>query len=323
MQSIFGKLPFILLLFVMSCCASIKQKHQSASVHDNEGLLSDLKTLSSDAFEGRKTETIGAQKAREFIIERFEKLRMEPFSVEHGFLQVFGFTDKSGDSIQGTNVMGYIPGKMKESIVISAHYDHLGIINGETYNGADDNASGVVALLHIAEYFARNKPNFTLIFAAFDAEEMGLQGAKAFVENPPVPLNSIHLNINMDMIAHNDIGELYACGTYHYPELKAYMNPNKDGQLQLLFGHDDPKEGSDDWTNQSDHGAFHAKKIPFIYFGVEDHKDYHKPTDIYDNINEEFYTRAVATILDVVKNIDEKLSSKVQIQRNKISSVVN
>ncbi|WP_255501640.1 M20/M25/M40 family metallo-hydrolase [Olivibacter sp. SDN3] len=308
----------------MSCCASVKQQEQTATVSGgvNNGLLSDLKTLSSDVFEGRKTGTAGAQKAREFITERFNKLRLESFSTEQHFLQVFDFTDKSGDTISGTNIIGYIPGKMKETIVVSAHYDHLGIIDGEIYNGADDNASGVAALLHFAEYFTHHKPNFTIIFIAFDAEEMGLRGAKAFVENPPTSLNNIHLNINMDMIAHNEKGELYASGTYHYPELKEYIKPNDSPQLKILFGHDNPREGSNDWTNQSDHGAFHTNNIPFIYFGVEDHKDYHQPTDIYDNINEEFYTHAVAAILTIIKNIDEKLSSKVQIQKNKISSLV-
>jgi Zn-dependent M28 family amino/carboxypeptidase len=190
-------------------------------------------------------------------------------------------------------------------IVISAHYDHIGIIKDEIYNGADDNASGVAALLSFAKYFKANQPNYTLVFALFDAEEMGLQGAKAFVANPPVGLEKIKLNINMDMISHNDKGELYVAGTFKYPELKKYLittNPN----IKLLAGHDDPKLGHDDWTNQSDQGAFNAKNIPFLYFGVEDHKDYHKATDEFKNINQEFYTNAVSVILEVVKNIDQK-----------------
>jgi len=191
-------------------------------------------------------------------------------------------------------------------IVISAHYDHLGVVKGEVFNGADDNASGVGGLLNLAAYFAKNKPNNTIIFAAFDAEEMGLQGAKAFVANPPVAIEKIKLNINMDMIAHNDKGELYAVGTFKYPELKKYFTL-KSPDVKILFGHDDPKLGrSEDWTDQSDQGAFNAKKIPFLYFGVEDHKDYHKATDEFQNINKTFYTNAVAAILEVANNIDKE-----------------
>ncbi|RZK68728.1 MAG: M28 family peptidase, partial [Pedobacter sp.] len=145
-----------------------------------------------------------------------------------------------------------------------------------------------------------------IIFAAFDAEEMGLQGAKAFVAKPPVALAAIKLNINMDMIAHNDKGELYACGTFKYPELKKYFVFNNP-DIKVLFGHDDPKLGrSEDWTNQSDQGAFNAKNIPFLYFGVEDHKDYHKASDEYANINKTFYVNAVNAILDITNNIDKE-----------------
>ena len=86
--------------------------------------------------------------------------------------------------------------------------------------GADDNASGTAGLLKIAAYFAKHKPTNTIIFVAFDAEEWGLRGAKAFVANPPVNINTIFVNINMDMISHNDKDELYVAGTFKYPNLK-------------------------------------------------------------------------------------------------------
>ncbi|MGI8545529.1 MAG: M28 family peptidase, partial [Aridibacter sp.] len=183
---------------------------------------------------------------------------------------------------------------------------HVGVQKGEIYNGADDNASGTSALFAIAKYFKKNKPNNSIIFAAFDAEEKGLQGARYFVDNLPVSQSDILLNINMDMISRSDKGELYAAGTFHYPDLKPYLEAiQKNAPVKLLFGHDDPKLGRDDWTSQSDHGAFHRKKIPFIYFGVEDHRDYHKPTDDFENIQPKFYVNAVETIVMAVKSIDE------------------
>lgn len=296
---------FVSLALLLSCNTVKKSDGQIPGSQ----LLKDVEILSSDVYEGRKTGTKGAEMARTYIIGRFKEIGLKTFKGElQGYEQAFSFN--SGQQlIKGRNLIGYIQGKSDSVIVISAHYDHIGIIKDEIYNGADDNASGVAALLKFGAYFAKNQPNYTLIFAAFDAEEMGLRGAKAFVANPPVPLAKIKLNINMDMISHNDKGELYACGTFKNPGLKRYIitsNPN----IKVLLGHDDPKQGHDDWTNQSDQGAFNAKNIPFIYFGVEDHKDYHKATDEYKNINKAFFIDAAESILEIINNIDKKRDSQ-------------
>lgn len=272
-------------------------------------LLDDVKTLSADAYKGRKTGTKENAMAAAYVAERFKKAALSAY--RPGFKHPFNFKDRKGVSINGTNIVGYIKGKTNKSIVITAHYDHIGIVNNQINNGADDNASGVAALMAYAAYFSKYKPQHTLVFAALDAEEMGLQGAKAFVADPPVALSDLLLNINMDMIAHNNKGELYASGTYHYPYLKKYLNgPYKE--IRLLKGHDDPKSGPNDWTGQSDHAAFHAKKIPFIYFGVEDHQDYHKPTDDFENINKDFFISAACAILDVIKKIDQDAKALLQ-----------
>jgi len=289
---------FIVITYLLSCIYIQKTYAQTDSQ-----LLKDLRILSSDKFEGRKTGTKGAELARVYLSERFKEIGLKSFG--SSFKQPFTFKGDKDANINGINMIGYIPGKTKDVIVISAHYDHLGIINRKIFNGADDNASGVAGLLYLAEYFMKNKPAKTMIFASFDAEEMGLQGAKAFVAQPPVDLNQIRLNINMDMISHNDKGELYVCGTFKYPGLKKYFitdNPN----LKVLFGHDDPKQGHDDWTNQSDQAEFNAKNIPFLYFGVEDHKDYHKESDKFQNINKTFFTDAVNAIKTIVSNIDKE-----------------
>jgi Zn-dependent M28 family amino/carboxypeptidase len=289
---------FISLVLLLICGFAENVESQSA-----KQLLKDVETLSSDKYEGRKTGTKGAEMARSYIRNRFDVIGLKSFNT--AYQSAFSFKSKNSTDVSGTNMIGYIQGKTDQVIVISAHYDHLGIVNSEVYNGADDNASGVAGLLYLADYFIKNPPNNTLIFAAFDAEEMGLQGAKAFVASPPVALNRIKLNINMDMISHNEKGELYVCGTFKYPELKKFFvidNPNP----KILFGHDDPKQGIDDWTNQSDQGAFNAKNIPFLYFGVEDHKDYHKASDEYQNINKVFFENAVNAIRNIVSNIDKQ-----------------
>jgi len=307
-------LPFALLL----SCGSVKNQNDQASVSTQ--LLKDVETLSLDSYEGRKTGTKGAEMARAYLTGRLLEIGLKPYPGMNSYEQPFEFKGRNGGAaIQGKNLIAYVPGKTDNVIVISAHYDHIGVINNEVFNGADDNASGVAGLLQFAKYFSKNKPNNTLIFALFDAEEMGLQGAKAFVSNPPVPLEKIKLNINMDMISHNDKGELYAAGTFKYPQLKPYIissNPN----IKVLLGHDDPKLGHDDWTNQSDQGAFNAKNIPFIYFGVEDHKDYHKATDEYQNINKTFFIDAANTIQEIILNIDKQRDIQT-IFREKLQSV--
>lgn len=297
---------FLLPLALFLSCSSVKTNHDSQQTKIDAQLLKDVETLSSDAYEGRKSGTKGAEMARAYLTKRLKEIGLKPYPGMSSYEQKFEIKGRNdAPNIEGKNLIAYIPGKTNQVIVISAHYDHVGVRNNEIYNGADDNASGVAALLKYAKHFSKNKPNNSMIFAIFDAEEMGLQGAKAFVANPPVDISRINLNVNMDMISHNDKGELYAAGTFKYPQLKPFLiTTNPD--LKLLLGHDDPKLGHDDWTNQSDQGAFNAKNIPFIYFGVEDHKDYHKPTDEFQNINKTFFINAANAIQEVLINIDQQ-----------------
>ncbi|WP_162051843.1 M28 family peptidase [Pontibacter pamirensis] len=273
---------------------------------NKEQLLKDVEVLSSDALEGRLSGTKGNKMAQEYIQQRFKQIGLTPFGQD--FKQHFRLESKRLVVEQATNLVGYIPGKSDKAIVVTAHYDHVGQRDGEIYNGADDNASGVGALLAAAAHFAKSKPEHTLIFVALDGEELGLQGAKAFLENPPIPLQNMLLNVNMDMLSINDKGELYASGAYHNPQLKPYLEQVKpQPQAKLLLGHDQPEQGHDDWTSQSDHYQFHKRNIPYVYFGVEDHPHYHKPTDGYVNVNTKFYPNAAALVIDFISLMDANL----------------
>lgn len=294
------------LLYFLCGCASTHQLPQP---------LKDVKELSADKYKGRKAGTPGNQMAAEYIIRRFKEIGLTPYN--NDFKKAFKFEARDRGIVTGNNLIGHIPGNKSDVIVISAHYDHVGVVDGEIYNGADDNATGVGGLLALAQYFSKNKPQHTLLFAALDAEEDGLQGAKAFVANPTISLDPIKLNINLDMIGRSLKNELYVAGTYHYPHLKKHLlisNVN----IKLLTGHDDPQLGrKDDWTYQSDQGAFHAVKIPFLYFGVEDHEDYHRPTDDYKKIDARFYADAISAILEIVKNVDQNITRQ-KIFRDKL-----
>lgn len=279
---------------------------------DRQLLLSDVETLSSDLYGGRKTGTIGNKMAADFISKRFEDAGLSFY--QDSFKHPFTFKNRSNIDQKGTNLIGYIRGRSDKVIVISAHYDHIGKSDTQINNGADDNASGVAALLGIAEYYKGRKPKNTLLFITFDAEEMGLQGAYAFVKNPILDKKRIMLNVNMDMVSHNDKSELYAAGTYKTPVIKQIMEgADKKTGINILFGHDLPGSGKEDWTMQSDQGPFAQENIPFVYFGVEDHKDYHKPTDTYANINKDFFYGATRAILKSVIKLDRELTKLPQV----------
>lgn len=307
---------FWLVLFIFSAVVSgqvsIGKRNDdliepNSKLFDASKLIQDIRALSADEMQGRSPAQPSIQKAREYVERRFKESRLDP--VGAGFRQEFQIKQaQSSTAMKGVNIIGSVKGEKypDRHIVITAHYDHEGLRDGQIFNGADDNASGTAALFAIASYFRKNQPDHSLIFAALDAEEMGLQGARHFVANLPVLKESVLLNVNMDMLSRNDKGELYAAGAFHYPQLRpALEKAQKIAKVKLLLGHDDPKLGRDDWTNQSDHAAFHAAKIPFVYFGVEDHPDYHKPTDDFSNIQPEFYVRAVESVVGAIIELDK------------------
>jgi Zn-dependent M28 family amino/carboxypeptidase len=288
-------------------------------------LMASVATLASPEMAGRQTGTPGNDKARAFIVEQFSAagLRLLGKSFELPFtFERRANVDTAPVTMHGVNVAGICRGKGASDngvLVLTAHYDHLGVRNGATYFGADDNASGVAVLVAFARHCQQSPWLHDVVFVAFDAEEMGLQGARAFVKAMPVPSDrTVALNINFDMVARGDKNELYVAGTSFRPVLRSILQPVAARALQpvaarapikLLFGHDSGG-GHDDWTTQSDHGAFHEAGIPFIYFGVEDHPDYHKPTDTADKINGTFFYHAALAMLDAVTSIDRALPLK-------------
>ena len=285
----------------------------AAPVFTAEQLLADVKTLAGPEMEGRRTATPGNAKARQLIVEQFRTLALEPLG--NDFQLPFTFERKGqgateGTTISGVNVAGVCRGtgaKDSGMMVVSAHYDHLGVRDGAVFHGADDNASGVAALLAMARQCRQSPWTHDALFVAFDAEELGLQGARAFVASPPVPRERIAININLDMVARGDKKELYVAGTHHTPALKAVLAPvSAAAPIKISFGHDSGG-GQNDWTTQSDHGAFHAAKIPFVYFGVEDHPDYHKATDTADKIDGAFFYQSALAIFNAIGAIDRAL----------------
>ncbi|MCB4799054.1 M28 family peptidase [Neotamlana laminarinivorans] len=291
-------------IFLLIGKISISQNTTSSNLFNETETLKHLQTLSSDAFEGRRTGTKGALKAEKYIINQFYTHGVKPLTKK--YTQPFSF-NKGNIYYNAKNIIGFIEGTSykKKYVIISAHYDHEGIKRGKIYNGADDNASGVAALFSLAEYFKNNRPKHSVILAAFDAEELSLQGSKYFVNNTNIPKENIMVNLNLDMISRSDKKELFAVGTQTNTRLKQIVRQFKNtDDFKLVIGHDG-YDKLENWTYASDHANFHRKNIPFIYFGVEDHEDYHEPTDDYENIHPSFYISAIKAIINVFEDIDD------------------
>jgi hypothetical protein len=298
----------------------------AAAVHrvDRPALMADLRAIADPALEGRRTGSPGGLRARAYIADAMKAAGVAP--LDGKFIHPFQFVHRSLKGLvlpgrtfiteykDAANVIGMIKGvdgTARQWIVVSAHYDHLGKRDGVVYPGADDNASGVAVLLAVARLAARSPGRHPIVVAAFDAEELGLEGAKTFVGDEQLTPDRVAIDVNLDMVSRNDRHEIFAAGTHPRPQLRPIVDDvQRRTPVKILFGHDRPMYAAgfvDDWTQQSDQGAFADVNIPFLYFGVEDHADYHKPTDTADKIDPAFFGDVADMIADVVFTLDAQL----------------
>lgn len=248
--------------------------------------------LASDKMKGRGTGSKENAKAAKYIIKQFKKLDLVPLGTD-GFRQPFTAKVRRvvvPDSVrQANNVIGFLDNGAPYTIVIGAHYDHLGMgkqgssrdknPQGKIHNGADDNASGVAGLLELAYYFTKNKARepYNFLFIAFGAEELGLVGSRYFANNPTLPLEKINFMVNMDMIGRYNAQRGVGIGGYgtsdSWPEIF------KEVKGDVKFFTDRAGSGG------ADHASFYAKKIPVLFFHTGGHNDYHLPTDDTEKID--------------------------------------
>jgi len=281
--------------------------------------MEDVTFLASDAMKGRLVGTPENAEARAFVIDEFETCGAAPLN--ETYIHEFTFTPRrfgedapEPEPVTGYNVVAKIEGTAggDDAIVATAHFDHVGERDGEIHNGADDNASGTAALIAMACHFADNPPENDLVLAALDAEEGGLWGARKFVEEAVYPIENIALNVNMDMVSRDTEGRLWAVGTAQNPFLKEHIDEAAEGlaALSINYGFDDPSlPRGQSWVMASDHAAFYMAGLPFIYFGVEDHEDYHQPSDTAEKIDPAFYADTATLIGRFIQNADANLAA--------------
>jgi len=263
-----------------------------------DNLKTNLYVVASDEMEGRETGSKGQKKAGKYLIEQYKKNKISFPKGATNYYQPIpasylnaAYNENLPDS---ENIWAYIEGSEKpdEVLVISAHYDHVGIKNGEIYNGADDDGSGTVAVLQIAEAFQKAKneghgPKRSILFLHVTGEEHGLHGSRFYSENPLFPISKTIADINIDMIGRRDAEHantnnyVYAIGADRLStdlhNITVAQN-NKYTHLDLDFKFNDPKDPNH-FYERSDHYNFAKRGIPavFLFNGV--HEDYHQKTD--------------------------------------------
>jgi hypothetical protein len=211
-------------------------------------------------------------------------------------------------SIHTASAIGLIEGSdpvlKNEYITLCGHLDHIGTRQGEVMNGADDNASGSVGVLEIAEAITMSKPRRSVICMVFAGEELGLLGSYYFVDNPPVPLKNIIVNINLDMIGRSDtdIKALAPIGAGRItPKLKDIISEvsQKDHNIKIDWAYADTSR----FVNMSDHYPFHLKKIPSVFFFSGDNDDVHQPTDDAEKIDYDFFQKSCRFVYEIIMDL--------------------
>ena len=290
-----------------------KNSYQSIVAND---LKEDLYIIASDDMQGRNTGEAGQKKAAAYLVDQYKKMGINPPKGMNDYFQRIPSTSlksRRGNLGDSENVLAYIEGteKPNEVIVISAHYDHIGFKNDEIFNGADDNGSGTVALLELAEAFQKavksgKAPKRSILFLHVTGEEHGLLGSKYYAENPVFPLKNTVANINMDMVGRSDEENkgknyVYVIGSEMLSsELKQITETAnaKTNQLILNYKYDDPKDPMRLYY-RSDHYNFAKNGIPSVFFFDGLHEDYHKSTDDADKIEYDLLTKRTQLVFAV------------------------
>ncbi|GHB57826.1 M20/M25/M40 family metallo-hydrolase [Persicitalea jodogahamensis] len=265
--------------------------------------------LAADQMKGRGTGSRQNSKAAKYVARQFKNYQLEPKGTK-GYFQAFTSRVRRvvvADSLRETcNVLGFLDNGAEYTIVIGAHFDHLGMgrqgsskaenPEGQIHNGADDNASGVAGLLELTRYFTENgtKEPYNFLFIAFGAEELGLQGSRYFVNNPTVPLDRIDFMTNMDMIGRYNPDR--GVGIGGYGTSASWPGIFEGVTSEVKFFTDRAGSGG------SDHGSFYAKEIPVLFFHTGGHDDYHKPTDDADKVDAEAEAAILKIEIDLIEN---------------------
>lgn len=306
------KVLLSIVLFVQTLLGSGQTHTSYESLMGTEELYQTLDYLANELAEGRATGSAGKLSAEQFIRERFRSYGLKPFN--WNYTQSFPYNDTT----IVRNVVGVVPANSMsdEYIIVGAHYDHLGRLGGQIYSGADDNASGVTALLAIARVFAKMRsddagPAKNIIFVAYDGKELDLIGSEYFVKHLPFPAEKVVCAVNIDMLGttlapihRNRPDYLIVLGEETLPAGMQGIIRRCNANSRFGMDIDYTFYGSANFTDMvyrtGDQYSFRQKKIPSLLFTSAFHDHTYKPTDKIDIIDFAMLHKRTALIFDVL-----------------------
>jgi acetylornithine deacetylase/succinyl-diaminopimelate desuccinylase-like protein len=304
------------LFSFLACIALSAGLFSQNKENDLQSLQVDVVYLASNLLEGRETGKAGEAMAANYIATRFAQAGLKPMGNNGSWFHSFEFkhnTNPHGGGTEearnGKNVIGYLDNGAENTVIIGAHYDHLGLgmpgsslhAGGpEVHNGADDNASGVAAMLLMAQYLKNSKANNNnYLFLGFSGEEMGLFGSKNFVNAPTIDLGKVNYMLNMDMVGRlNEEKVLAVNGVGTSPAWKDALEKISQNGIKI--------KTSESGVGPSDHTSFYLKDIPVLHFFTGQHADYHKPSDDSELVNYEGIYDVANFMLQLIQNLNDK-----------------
>jgi aminopeptidase N len=289
---------------------------------DIERMKADIEWLASPGREGRGAGSRGLDAAANYIAERFERLGLAPLTPgargDDRYFQPFSMTGENGQPLPARNVIAVLPGANPalngQALLVSAHYDHLGFgwpdaragAKGQLHPGADDNASGVAVMLELARLMAHEKPERSVVFAAFAGEEAGLRGARHYVEaaraqDAPIPLSGHIANLNLDTVGRLADGKVTIFGTGSARELPfIFMGAGATTGVPVQAAAQD--------INASDNAAFAEAGVPAVQLFASAASDYHRPSDTADKID----TAGLGKVAAILKEAADYLAARTE-----------
>ncbi len=276
--------------------------------------LAAVRYLADDALEGRRAGSDGERCAGDYIASEFRQLGLRPLGANGSYFQevpLASVVNPHAPGGTGRNVIGLLEGSHRtlrqEVVVIGAHYDHLGLggvgslapdEHGSVHNGADDNASGVAALIAAAKLLRQQRPARSVIFVAFSGEEIGLLGSAHYVAHPAVPLERTRAMLNLDMVGRLEGDPLIVYGVGTAQEWEAILERANRGGIPLAL--------RPDGYGPSDHTSFYARDIPVLHFFTNTHADYHRPSDEWEKIDVPGVQRVASLVAAVTREIADR-----------------
>ncbi|HZV45116.1 MAG TPA: M28 family peptidase [Saprospiraceae bacterium] len=313
-----------ILCAFLGACASTKW---SAKESDQEQMVGDIAYLASDKLKGRTFGSEGEVKAGEYIANRFKLLGLKPMGDNGTYFQSFTVKNNNPHEVEfadvqqpgylsGRNVIGYLDQGAPYTIIVGAHYDHLGMGTfGSLYvgdpaihNGADDNASGTSTIMELAQRLIPYKEH-NYLFIAFTGEENGLWGSNYFTKHATIDMSKVIAMINFDMVGRMSENKIAINGTGTSPSWPELIKAANVDSLDVTYG--------ESGVGPSDHTSFYLIDIPAIHFFTGAHEDYHKPSDDIEKINADGMEKVANLATRILRGLGNNGEDKIEFTKTK------